>query len=192
MIHGTTQQYSLMPVHSVFSCVRPAYYMEGHFQSKTGFPSWLGQNSKANKNARLLGELHSRLRLKTSGDRSEIRQNYVSTLNERIFGHIKEERFEEAIEYMDNYYLDRESLETLNDVVCSSASNKGPMISVPTKTKTAFTRKYNSTKHPVLFQAFGEPIKKASLSQTTEDMVDTLVDEEPEENNEPEVEEEDS
>lgn len=103
--------------------------------------SWLGQNSKANKNARLLGELHSRLRLKTSGDRSEIRQNYVSTLNERIFGHIKEERFEEAIEYMDNYYLDRESLETLNDVVCSSASNKGPMISVPTKTKTAFTRK---------------------------------------------------
>jgi replication factor C subunit 1 len=39
MIHGSSQQYSLMPVQSIFSCVRPAYYMEGYMQTRTGFPS---------------------------------------------------------------------------------------------------------------------------------------------------------
>ncbi|KAG0747208.1 hypothetical protein G6F62_002034 [Rhizopus arrhizus] len=176
MIHGSTQQYSLMPVHSILSCVRPAYFMEGHFQTRTGFPAWLGQNSKTGKNSRLLSELHSRMRVKTSGDKSEIRQNYISTLNERIFGNIANENFDEAIEYMDNYYLDRESLETMNDVICTS---KGAWTTIPTKIKTAFTRKYNSAKHPVLFQASGEPIKK-SIARTTEDMVDTLVEEDEE------------
>lgn len=39
--------------------------------------------------------------------------------------------------------------------------------------------RYNSAKHPVLFQASGEPIKK-SIARTTEDMVDTLVEEDEE------------
>ncbi|KAI9281040.1 replication factor RFC1 C terminal domain-containing protein, partial [Sporodiniella umbellata] len=159
MIHGSTQQYSLMPVHAIMSCVRPAYYVTGQFQARTGFPGWLGQNSKAGKHARLLGELQARLRARTLGDKSEVRQNYVDTLNERIFGSIKENDFESAIEYMDNYYLDRESLETLNDIICTTDKKKTPMAEIPTKTKTSFTKKYNSERHPILFQPLGEPVE---------------------------------
>lgn len=46
MIHGSQQQWSLMPTHAVFSFVRPASFMYGNLTERPGFTSWLGQNSK--------------------------------------------------------------------------------------------------------------------------------------------------
>ena len=47
MIHGSQQQWSLMPTHAVFSFVRPASYMSGSMAgNQTRFTSWLGNNSK--------------------------------------------------------------------------------------------------------------------------------------------------
>ena len=46
MIHGTQQQWSLMPTHAVFSFVRPASFVYGNLGERVGFVSWLGQNSK--------------------------------------------------------------------------------------------------------------------------------------------------
>lgn len=46
MIHGTQQQWSLMPTHAVFSFVRPASFAYGNMMERAGFTSWLGQNSK--------------------------------------------------------------------------------------------------------------------------------------------------
>ena len=48
MIHGSQQQWSLMPTHAVFSFVRPASFVSGSTAGhKVGFTSWLGNNSKA-------------------------------------------------------------------------------------------------------------------------------------------------
>merc|ERR1711977_233623 len=47
MIHGSQQQWSLMPTHAMFSFVRPASQVAGAFQgygSGTRFTAWLGQN----------------------------------------------------------------------------------------------------------------------------------------------------
>lgn len=49
MIHGSQQQWSLMPTHAVFSFVRPASYSYGNMMDRPGFTSWLGQNSKQGK-----------------------------------------------------------------------------------------------------------------------------------------------
>ena len=47
MIHGSQQQWSLMPTHAVFSFVRPASFVFGSMAGhQTRFTSWLGQNSK--------------------------------------------------------------------------------------------------------------------------------------------------
>jgi replication factor C subunit 1 len=50
MIHGSQQQWSLMPTHAVFSTVRPASFMAGSLAGHGGggvaFTSWLGNNSK--------------------------------------------------------------------------------------------------------------------------------------------------
>jgi replication factor C subunit 1 len=49
MIHGTQQQWSLMPTHAALSFVIPASYVYGNFTERTGFTSWLGMNSKQGK-----------------------------------------------------------------------------------------------------------------------------------------------
>jgi replication factor C subunit 1 len=49
MIHGTQQQWSLMPAHAIFSFVDPASQVYGNFNERVSFPSWLGQNSKYSK-----------------------------------------------------------------------------------------------------------------------------------------------
>ena len=47
MIHGSQQQWSLMPTHAVFSFVRPASFVAGSLAGQqTRFTSWLGNNSK--------------------------------------------------------------------------------------------------------------------------------------------------
>ena len=47
MIHGSQQQWALMPTHAVFSFVRPASFVAGsQAGSQTRFTSWLGNNSK--------------------------------------------------------------------------------------------------------------------------------------------------
>lgn len=49
MIHGTQQQWSLMPTHAAFSFVRPASFQYGNMGERPQFTSWLGQNSKQGK-----------------------------------------------------------------------------------------------------------------------------------------------
>ncbi|KAL8698828.1 MAG: hypothetical protein Q9201_006362, partial [Fulgogasparrea decipioides] len=47
MIHGSQQQWSLMPTHAVFSFVRPASFISGtQAGHQTRFTQWLGNNSK--------------------------------------------------------------------------------------------------------------------------------------------------
>lgn len=47
MIHGSQQQWSLMPTHAVFSFVRPASFISGSQAGhRTAFTSWMGNNSK--------------------------------------------------------------------------------------------------------------------------------------------------
>jgi len=41
---------------------------------------WLGQNSKQNKLSRALGDVQIRMRLKVSGDKSEIRLSYLPAM----------------------------------------------------------------------------------------------------------------
>lgn len=50
MIHGSQQQWSLMPTHAVFSFVRPASFVSGSQAGhQTRFTSWLGNHSKTGK-----------------------------------------------------------------------------------------------------------------------------------------------
>ncbi|KAI7855495.1 replication factor RFC1 C terminal domain-containing protein [Circinella umbellata] len=152
MIHGSTQQYSLMPVESALGCVRPAGFMHGKTKgfnsfNNFSFPGWLGQNSKSSKFDRIVNELRSNMRFNTSADRYEIRQHYVPAFNDRIFKYLAEERYDDTMAILDTYYLNRSSLESLNDL---DLNQQKPMSKVPTKAKSAFTRKYNKASHPIL------------------------------------------
>ncbi|KAI9477089.1 replication factor RFC1 C terminal domain-containing protein [Zychaea mexicana] len=148
MIHGSVQQFSLMPVESALGCVRPAGFMHGTSSGfNFNFPGWLGQNSKAGKFDRMVNEMRSNMRFNATADRNQIRQHYVPTLNDRIFKSLAEERYDDAMAILDTYYLNRNSLESLNEL---DLSPQKPMSKLPTKAKSAFTRKYNKASHPML------------------------------------------
>ena len=71
MIHGSQQQWSLMPAHAMFSFVRPASYVHGSMagHGQTRFTAWLGKNSNQGKLMRMVKEIQGHMRLRVSADR---------------------------------------------------------------------------------------------------------------------------
>ncbi len=141
MIHGSQQQWSLMPTHAVFSTVRPASFVSGLMSGHTSFPSWLGQNSKMNKLVRYVKEIQSHMRLKSSGDRHEIRQQYLPVLWTLMIKRMEEEGkscVEEVIDLMDSYYLTREDYDFILELGVGPQDEE--RVNLETQTKAAFTR----------------------------------------------------
>ncbi|OOF99589.1 hypothetical protein ASPCADRAFT_160576 [Aspergillus carbonarius ITEM 5010] len=152
MIHGSQQQWSLMPTHAVFSFVRPASFAYGNMMERPGFTSWLGQNSKQGKLWRYTKEIQGHMRLRASGDRDEIRQQYMPLLWDRVVRRLMVEgkdSVDDVIDFMDSYFLTREDWDALVEL------GLGPMdesnVKLQTQTKAAFTRIYNQRSHPLPF-----------------------------------------
>jgi replication factor C subunit 1 len=141
MIHGSQQQWSLMPTHAVFSAVRPASYVAGLVQGQVQFTSWLGNNSKMNKLLRYVKEIQSHMRLRSSGDRHEIRQQYLPVLWTQMIKRLEVEGkdcVDEVIDLMDSYFLTRDDFDYMMEL------GLGPQdegrVHLETQTKSTFTR----------------------------------------------------
>lgn len=141
MIHGSQQQWSLMPTHAVFSMVRPASFMSGVLGERTAFTSWLGNNSKHGKLMRFVKEIQSHMRLRSSGDRHEIRQQYLPVLWSRLIKRLEMEgkdSVDDVIDLMDSYFLTRDDFDYIMEL------GLGPQdmekVQLETQTKATFTR----------------------------------------------------
>ncbi|KAG6298368.1 hypothetical protein E4U09_000854 [Claviceps aff. purpurea] len=175
MIHGPQQQWSLMPTHAIFSTVRPSSFIAGQLMG-SGFTSWLGNYSKQGKLGRFIREIHSHMRLRSSGDHNEIRQQYFPILWKQLVDRLQNEGTDavpEVIELMDSYYLTREDFDAIQEL------GVGPMIDedvkIETKTKAAFTRTYNAMSHPVPFMKASNivvPNKKAKEAPDLEEAIE--------------------
>ncbi|KAG6032450.1 hypothetical protein E4U40_006207, partial [Claviceps sp. LM458 group G5] len=175
MIHGPQQQWSLMPTHAIFSTVRPSSFIAGQLMG-SGFTSWLGNYSKQGKLGRFIREIHSHMRLRSSGDHNEIRQQYLPILWKQLIDRLQNEGTDavpEVIELMDSYYLTREDFDAIQEL------GVGPMIDedvkIETRTKAAFTRTYNAMSHPVPFMKASNvvvPNKKAKEAPDLEEAIE--------------------
>jgi replication factor C subunit 1 len=142
MIHGSQQQWSLMPTHAVFSFVRPASFVSGSTAgNQTRFTSWLGKNSSQNKLTRLVKEIQAHMRLRSSGDRHEVRQQYVPVLWAEMVNKLQKEGKEavsDIIELMDSYFLTKDDFDAIMEL------GVGPMdqekVKIETQAKATFTR----------------------------------------------------
>ena len=114
--------------------------MQGQYM----FSGWLGQYSKSAKGQRLLRELQQRLRLKITGNKQEVRLDYIPIIVQKLFSSLSNEipGIPGAIELLDDYYLTRDDFESLMDLGYQDAYKE-----LPTKTKSSFTRLYNSSSH---------------------------------------------
>jgi len=159
LIHGPEQHWGLMPLHAVCSTVRPASFLFGQGSGYGGpnamsFPQWLGQNSRQNKLSRQLGDVQIRMRLKVSGDKSEIRQSYLPALFPHIVKPLIDvgaSAVEEVIERMDEYYLSREDWDTVVELGVDQNKDDLVLKKISTATKTTLTKKYNANEHPIPF-----------------------------------------
>jgi len=141
MIHGPQQHWSLMPTHAVFSTVRPASFIAGSLGGQTTFTTWLGNNSKYGKLSRFVREIHSHMRLRSSGDHNEIRQEYMPVLWQRLVKRLEvegREAVDEVIELMDSYYLTRDDFDSIKELAVGPCAEE--YVNIETQTKATFTR----------------------------------------------------
>ncbi|KAK6360309.1 hypothetical protein TWF730_006456 [Orbilia blumenaviensis] len=153
MIHGPQQQWSMMPVHAVFSTVAPSSFMSGSYGGgHMQFSAWFGQNSKQQKLNRYVKEIQSHMRLRCSADRHEVRQFYVPMFWQMLCRQLErdgKDAVDGMIELMDDYFLTKEDYDAIIEL------GVGPLnedtLKVPPAAKSAFTRAYNAASHPMPF-----------------------------------------
>ncbi|KAJ4307176.1 DNA replication factor C complex subunit Rfc1 [Collariella sp. IMI 366227] len=178
MIHGPQQHWSLMPTHAVFSTVRPSSFIAGAFKEQAQFTSWLGGNSKLGKLGRFVREIHSHMRLRSSGDHTEIRQQYLPVLWHQLVKRLEvegKEAVQDVIDLMDSYYLTREDFDSIKELgVGYQAEEK---VKLDTQTKSAFTRMYNAASHPVPFMKASSVVAPKKLGKEMPDLEEAIEEE---------------
>lgn len=186
-IRSSEQQWSLLPFHAVMSTVKPSMEVNGAVQGRINFTLWLGNNSKTMKYQRLLQELQYHTRLRTSTSKTELRLDYMPVFCKKLSTPLLQEGEEGipgVIDTMDTYFMTREDWDTMFDF--GVGDNKGEIIvkKIPTKVKSAFTRRYNAAQHPVAIYKTGNSVAGRQSKGTVdyEDVIedDTVKDEDEE------------
>ncbi|TGO22217.1 hypothetical protein BPAE_0177g00110 [Botrytis paeoniae] len=178
MIHGSQQQWSLMPTHAVFSTVRPSSFISGSMIGRTNFTSWLGNNSKYGKLSRYVKEIQSHMRLRSSGDRHEIRQQYLPVLWDKLIHRLDVEgrdSVEDVIDLMDSYFLTREDWDYIMELGVGEQDMES--IKLETQTKANFTRSYNARSHPVPFMKASNVFQPAKIAAVKPDLEEAFEEE---------------
>ncbi|KAL2218477.1 replication factor RFC1 C terminal domain-containing protein [Thermoascus aurantiacus ATCC 26904] len=175
MIHGSQQQWSLMPVHAAFSFVRPASFTAGNMTDRPAFTNWLGQNSKQGKLARYVKEIQGHMRLRSFGDRDEVRQQYIPALWDKLIRRLMDEgkdSVESVIDLMDSYFLTRDDWDAMVEL------GVGPMdesnVKIDSQTKATFTRIYNQRSHPLPFMKASSVVAPKRLPKVKPDIEDAI------------------
>lgn len=176
MIHGQEQHWSLMPAHAIFSFVRPASFVAGSMAgSRTEFTKWLGKNSSQGKSMRQIKELQGHMRLHSSGDRHEIRQQYVPLLWDRLCKRLEVEGKDcvpQVIDVMDSYFLTKEDHESLIELGVGYMDQE--KLKIDTQTKATFTRKYNQASHPLPFMKASQVVAPKAAAKVKPDLEEAL------------------
>jgi replication factor C subunit 1 len=116
------------------------------------------------------------MRLRASGDRHEIRQQYLPALWTKLVRRLQDEgkeSVEDVIDLMDSYFLTREDWDAILEL------GLGPMdesrVKLQPQTKATFTRLYNQRSHPLPFMkasSVAVPKKTPKLKPDLEDAIE--------------------
>ncbi|KMQ46988.1 hypothetical protein HL42_2323 [Trichophyton rubrum] len=175
MIHGSQQQWSLMPTHAAFSFVRPASFMAGNMTDRVGFTSWLGNNSKQGKMARQVKEIQGHMRLRASGDRHDIRQQYMPVIWNKTVKRMEvdgKDSVDDVIDFMDSYFLTKDDYDSIIELGLGPMNEKN--INIQSQTKATFTRLYNQRSHPLPFMKASSVVSSKKLPKVKPDLEDAI------------------
>lgn len=176
MIHGSQQHWSLMPTHAVFSFVRPASFVAGSMAGhQTRFTSWLGKNSNQQKLTRLVKEIQAHMRLRSSGDRHEVRQSYIPIFWEQLVKKLEHEGKEavpEIIDLMDSYFLTKDDFDGIMELGVGYMDQD--KVKIDTQAKSTFTRLYNQQSHPMPFMKASNVVAPKKAAKEKPDLEEAI------------------
>ncbi|KAJ2822474.1 DNA replication factor C complex subunit Rfc1, partial [Coemansia furcata] len=173
-----SQQWGLMPLHAALSSVGPAFHVSGGHDGMYRFPGWLGQNSKGTKLSRMLRDVQTHMRLRVSADKTEIRKSYIPAMVPELvspLANLGAGGISDVVSLMDHYYLTKDHWDAMMEL---HLDGERMLKGIPSAVKSAFTREYNKTNHPVAFQAVANlsaskaASASASLKPDMEDVID--------------------
>lgn len=124
---------------------------------------------------RFLKEIHAHMRLRASGDRHEIREQYFSVLWYKLVKNLEKQgkdSVKSVIDLMDSYFLTKDDW----DAILELAVGPGAMetIKIETQTKASFTRLYNSQSHPLPFMKANSTAAPKKLTKDKPDLEEAL------------------
>jgi replication factor C subunit 1 len=115
------------------------------------------------------------MRLRASGDRHEIRQQYLPALWNQLVRPLKDDgkdEVENVIELMDSYYLTRDDWDAIVEL------GLGPMdeskVKIAPATKSTFTRLYNGRSHPLPFMKASSIVAPKKTSREKPDLEEAI------------------
>ena len=124
---------------------------------------------------RFIKEIQGHMRLRASGDRHEIRQQYLPLLWQKLVKELQvhgKDSISNVIELMDSYYLTKDDWDAVFEL------GVGPMeaehVKIDTQTKTAFTRLYNQASHPLPYMKASQIVAPKKKDKEKPDIEDAL------------------
>lgn len=116
------------------------------------------------------------MRLRASGDRHEVRQQYFPVLWQKTVQTMQNEgkdKVDDVIDLMDSYFLTKEDYDAIVELGVGPMSEEH--VKIDTQTKATFTRLYNQRSHPLPFVKASQvaaPKKAARAKPDLEDAID--------------------
>ena len=126
---------------------------------------------------RFVKEIQGHMRLRASGDRHEIRQQYLPILWYKLVKELQvngKEGIDDIINLMDSYFLTKDDWDAILELGVGPMDEKS--VSIPTQTKTAFTRNYNVRSHPLPFMKAGSVAAPKAANRDKPDLEEALDD----------------
>ena len=122
------------------------------------------------------------MRLRTSGNRDEIRQQYMPLVWDKSIRRLMDEgkdSVDDVIDFMDTYFLTRDDFDAMIEL------GLGPMdqskVKLETQTKATFTRLYNQRSHPLPFMKASNVVAPKKGPKEKPDIEDAIEESDEEE-----------
>ena len=115
------------------------------------------------------------MRLRASGDRHEVRQQYLPALWDKTVRVLRDEGKEavpRVIDLMDSYFLTKDDFDSMVELGVGTMSEEHAKLE--TQTKATFTRLYNSQSHPVPFMKASSVVAPKAAKKVQPDLEEAV------------------
>jgi replication factor C subunit 1 len=123
----------------------------------------------------MVKEIQGHMRLRSSGDRHEIRQQYLPTLWTQLPKRLEvqgKESVPDIITLMDSYFLTKDDFDAISELGIGYMDQE--KLKIETQAKATFTRNYNLMSHPLPFMKASSVVAPKKTAKERPDLEEAI------------------